>query len=372
LIELNLSQPALAYLHNTIIMPEDYDISQIQVISSLEAIRKRPGMYFRTIGDKAIEQFVYELVSNVADCYLSSTATWVSVAIDEGTIIVSDDGPGLPFDVPSGDITDISMATKFLTTMHFTGSEDGHAPHVHVKDRMGMGLAVLNAVSSQLKIQSWRDGTLWEQEFSRGVPLYQARIVDRSTANPAEQSGTKIAITPDPEIFPAAHPQWDVVRWHLFETAHLVRGLEIRFQRERFYAPQGLLQLLPFLSFIDRSNPLICPHASPQPFQATVKSQDISIDAVAYGSIDSSQPHIYSWVNGAMSPAGGSHVTGFLSALAAVGWQPASLLIHVVMFDPEFAGPTRTQLAVPKIAEIVKEALTELLQQHLLLHHPID
>ncbi len=353
-------------------MPEDYDVSQIQVISGLEAIRKRPGMYFGTTGDKAIEQFVYELVSNVADCYLSSTATWVSVAIDEGTIIVSDDGPGLPFDVPSGDVTDMSMATKFLTTRHFTGSEDGHAPHIHVKHGMGVGLAILNICSSQLKVQSWRDGVLWEQEFSRGVPLYPARIVESEIVNLKEQRGTKIEVTPDPEIFPAAHPRSDVVRWHLFETAHLVRGLEIRFQRERFYAPQGLLQLLPFLGFIDRSDSFMRSNTSHRPFQATVKSQDISIDAVAYGFSDSSQPHIYSWVNGALSPAAGSHVTGFLEALAAVGWQPASLLIHVIMFDPEFAGPTRTQLAVPKIAEIVKEALIELLQQHLLLHHPID
>jgi DNA gyrase subunit B len=350
------------------IMSEDYDTSQIQIISSLAAIRQRPGMYFGTTSAKATEQFVYELVANVVDCYLSGTATWVSVEIDQGTITVIDDGPGLPFEVPS-DMAGISVATKFLTTMHLTGSEDGHAPHVHVKYQMGRGLAILNITSAQLKIQSWRAGVLWEQEFSRGVPRYPARMV---TTNQVGQSGTKIEITPDPEIFPAAHPRSDVVRRHLFETVHLVRGLEIRFQRERFYAPQGLIQLLPFLSFIDNADPLMRPHTGPRPFQATLKSQDVSIDAVADGSNDSSPPHIYSWVNGAISPAGGSHVTGFLAALTAVGWQPASLLIHVIMFDPEFAGPTKTRLAVPKIAEIVREALTEPLQQHLLLHHPID
>jgi DNA gyrase subunit B len=348
-------------------MSEDYDTSQIQVISSLEVVRKRPGMYFGTTDAKAIEQFIHELVSNVADCYLSDTATWVSVEIDQGTITVIDDGPGLPFDIPS-DMAGISMATKFLTTMHFTGSEDGHAPHIHVKHRMGVGLAILNVCSSRLKIQTWRDDRLWEQEFSRGMPLHPARIVDlQSTIVSVERQGTKIEITPDPEIFTTVQPRSDVVRWHLLETAHLVSGLEIRFQRECFHAPQGLIQLLPLLSFIDRSDPSIPLHTANQPFQATLKSQNVSIDAVAYGYSDSSQVNIYSWVNGALSPAAGSHVTGFLAALAAVGWQPASLLIHVIMFDPEFAGPTRAQLAVPKIVEIVQSALLEPLQQHLLL-----
>jgi DNA gyrase subunit B len=96
---------------------------------------------------------------------------------------------------------------------------------------------------------------------------------------------------------------------------------------------------------------------------------------VAWGNINASQSstttQTYSWVNGGISAAGGSHVDGFKLALQEVQWQPAGLMINVTMFDPEFAGPTKTRLVVPKIAEIVKEALTEALQQHLLLHHSI-
>jgi DNA gyrase subunit B len=352
-------------------MSEDYDTSQIQVISSPADVRKRPGMYFGSTTAAATEQFVYELVANVADCYLSGTATFVSVKIDAGKITVNDDGPGLPFDI-SSEINGVSVATKLLTVMHYSGSADGHAPHVHIRSSLGVGLAVLNFASSQLKIQSWRAGVLWQQEFQQGVPLTNPSIVDTSTS----QRGTMIEITPDPEIFGGSQPRSNVVRWRLFETAHLVRGLEIRFQQERFHAPQGLVQLIPFMNFIDRSDPFLPPITMPPPFHLTVRSHDISIDAVAWGNIHSSQSsevtQTYSWVNGGISAAGGSHVTGFMTALQQIQWQPAGLMINVTMFDPEFAGPTRTQLAVPKIAEIVSKALTDPLQQHLLSEKEIN
>ncbi|WP_310489369.1 ATP-binding protein [Chamaesiphon sp. VAR_69_metabat_338] len=337
-------------------MPEDaYNSEQIQVISGIEGVRKRPGMYFDRTDSFGTEQFVYELVSNTLDCYLAGTATFVSVEIDEGNITVVDDGLGLPFD-RSSNIPGMSLATEFLTVLHSTGSRDGHAPHVHTRNIHGVGLAILNAASSQMKIQSWRDGVLWEQRFERGVPLYEQTIIDRGTGR-----GTRIEVTPDPELFPGSQPRLDVVRRNLFETAHLVKGIEIRLNRERFYAPQGLVQLLPFMganvNLDDRHNSFL-------PFHTTVKSDRVLIDAVAYGSITSKQPIIYSWVNGGVSAEDGSHVNGFLKALQQVNWQPALVLIHVVMFDPEFAGPTKTKLVAPKIAKIVRGALREPLEQY--------
>jgi DNA gyrase subunit B len=140
-------------------MPEDaYNSEQIQVISGIEGVRKRPGMYFGRTDSFGTEQFVYELVSNTLDCYLSGTATFVSVEIDGGNITVVDDGSGLPFDRPSN-VVGMCLATEFLTILHSTGSRDGHAPHVHARNINGVGLAILNAASSQMKIQSWRDGS---------------------------------------------------------------------------------------------------------------------------------------------------------------------------------------------------------------------
>jgi DNA gyrase subunit B len=332
-----------------------YDRQQIQVISSVEGVRKRPGMYFGSTDSRGMELFVYELVANVLDAYLAGTATFVSVDLDENTIIVVDDGQGLPFDVPS-DIEGISLATKSLTTLHFTGTEDGHAPHVHVQYAGGMGLAVLNAASSTMKIQSWRDGVRWEQRFCQGIALDIPSIVEYGN-----QRGTRIEITPDPEIFTGTKLRSSMIRWHLFETAHLVKGIEIRFGRERFYAPEGLVQLLPF---IDRSFLA----ANILPFHKTLKVEGVSIDAVASGQLASNKPKIHSWVNGGMSELGGSHVEGFLAALDEFEWNPAVVLIHVVMFDPAFAGPTKAKLDVPSIAELVRSTLIKPLQQYLSSH----
>jgi DNA gyrase subunit B len=113
-------------------MPENsYDTQHIQVISSIEGVRKRPRMYFGSTDSSGMELFIYELVANVLDAYLAGMVTFVSVDLDSNTITIVDDGQGLPFDLPS-DIAGISLATKSLTTLHFTGTEDGHAPHVQV------------------------------------------------------------------------------------------------------------------------------------------------------------------------------------------------------------------------------------------------
>jgi DNA gyrase subunit B len=330
-----------------------YDTQQIQVISSVEGVRKRPGMYFGSTDVRGMELFVYELVANAIDAYLAGMATFVSVDLDENRIIVVDDGQGLPFDVPS-DINGISLATKSLTTLHFTGTEDGHIPHVHVHYASGMGLAVLNAASSTMKIQSWRDGVRWEQNFCQGIALDIPSIVEYG-----DRCGTRIEITPDPEIFKGAKLRSSMIRWHLFETAHLVKGIEIRFGRERFYAPEGLVQLLPFID-IDRSSLT----ANRLPFHKTLKVDRVLIDAVASGQLLSNKPKIYSWVNGGISELSGSHVDGFLAALDELAWNPAVVLIHVVMFDPAYAGPTKAKLDVPSIAELVRSTLIKPLQDY--------
>jgi DNA gyrase subunit B len=223
-----------------------------------------------------------------------------------------------------------------------------------------VGLAVLNAASSRMKIQSWRDGVHLEQRFERGIPLGEPTMIDRGTGR-----GTRIEVTPDPELFKGAKPRLDVVRQKLFEMAHLVKGIEIRLNRERFHAPRGLVQLLPFLDS-HKCDQFGHPIRHQPPFQVTIQVDNVLIDAVAAGTSQleenqklSIEPQIYAWVNGTATAVGGSHVKGFLAALSDVDWQPVLIMIHVVMFDPEFAGPTKAKLDVPKIAKIVKAALLE-------------
>lgn len=315
----------------------------------IQAIRRRPAMYFGSAGVRGTEQFVYELVANVLDAYLVNQATFVNVTLDGATISVVDDGPGLPFDEPS-DIEGVSLATKFLTSIHRTRSYNEHAPHVHII-RHGVGLAPINATSLQLTVKSWRSGMRWEQRFSKGIAQGSADIIEQGNGR-----GTKIEVTPDPEVFRQVQPRAGVIRKALFETAHLFGGLRVGFNEERFYAPQGL-EMLGYILLTRQTD------ANNAPFHVTLHYENILIEAAAFGETRS-QTHTFSWVNGARTPDNGSHVEGFLQVLQEINWKPALSLIHVVMYDPRFAGPTRSKLDVPHIKEVIQDALREPLYQY--------
>ena len=323
-------------------MPEDISNEEI-----IEGIRRRPAMYFGSTGARGIEQFIYELVSNVLDLYLINQATLVRVELNKTAISVIDDGPGLPFDKPS-DLEGVSLATKFLTYVHITRSQDEHAPHIHMT-RLGLGLAPLNVVSSQLIVQSWRAGVLWQQHFVQGVAQGPAIVVEHGN-----DRGTRIHVVPDPEIFGQTEPRIGVIRGALFETAHLFSGLRIDFHGERFQVANGL-QMLGFMLLRSFS---LSGGSKPLPFHVTLQTENVRIEVAVFGE-QRSRPQMLSWVNGARTPDHGSHVEGLSRALKEVGWRPALSLIHIVMFDPAFAGPTATKLDVPHIREVIQNNLRE-------------
>jgi DNA gyrase subunit B len=363
-------------------MPEDlntpenttaeYDASLIQVLPQLdypeiiELVRYRPGLYFGSTDAPGIEHLIYELVSNVLDLYLVSRATFVKVTLNGNRIIVADDGPGFAFDEPS-DIPGISLATKSLTHVHWTGSEDNHAPHVHMTN-WGLGIAPIGYVTAQFNIQSWRKGALWEQRFVRGIAQDIPKIIRQGNDSLSETRGTTIELIPDPEIFGESRARPNVVRKALFETAHLTAGLKIGFQEEQFHAPTGLEML--GLLLLDP----VCPsmyNENPTPFHLKLRHENIAIEAAVLGrkksypnSSKKSSTRQLSWVNGANTPQHGSHINGLKQALQEIGWNPELMLVHVVMFDPVFAGPVKSQLDVPHIQEIVKGTLLEPLRQH--------
>ncbi len=352
-------------------MSEDYSADLIQVLTIPEGVRRRPAMYFGSVGSAGLGQFVYELVANVIDLYLVDRATFVQVGIAGGTISVSDDGPGLPFDEPSAIEEGISRAEQYFTYPHTTRSQDNHAPHIHLIS-MGLGLSVLNAGSSQVHVRSWRSGKLWEQHFAKGKALCPAHILEQG-----EGRGTQLHFTPDPEIF--GESQFDLlsIRKTLFETSHLFSGLRIGLQEEWFHVPKewglkmlgGMLQgelLYSQVTIYDRMK-------SVEGFHLAVRHTDVFIEVAIIGEqqpLPRRRPreftasHMASWVNGARTCEHGSHVAGLKDALRRVHWQPELSLIHVVMYDPEFAGPTRNQLDAPHIRKAVREALRLPLLEH--------
>jgi DNA gyrase subunit B len=355
----------------------EYDASLIQVLPQLnypeiiEQIRYRPGLYLGSTAAPGIEHLIYELVSNVLDLYLVNRATFVQITLKGEKIIVADDGPGFAFDEPS-DIAGISLATKSLTHIHWTGSEDNHAPHVHMTS-WGLGIAPIGYVAAQFNIQSWRKGALWEQRFVRGIAQDIPKIIRQGRDSLRETQrgrGTTIELIPDPEIFGESRARPNVVRKALFETAHLTAGLKIGFQEEQFHAPTGLEML--GLLLLDPVCPWMYNENLP-PFHIKLRHENTAIEAAVLGRKKSdpndskkSPTRQLSWVNGANTPQHGSHVNGLKQALQEIGWNPELMLIHVVMFDPVFAGPVKSQLDVPHIQEIVKNTLLEPLRQHYL------
>ena len=296
-----------------------------------------PGAY-------GLSSIVYELVGNSIDEFLRGNASEVQVRFEEGAVEVFDDGLGLPFDEPSEGAA--SRVEDFLTTPHFTRSASGHAPHVHLEQR-GVGLAVINALSAEVEITSVRSGKAWQQVFRQGSAVGTAKNI-----NAPFQRGTRVRVVVDREIFEDRF-QFDTraIRAKLFEAAHLFPGLVLGTDSERFRSENGLGDLAamrssykPFGSSIDA-------------FNADV--EDVQIQFAAIRPLGQSDPscEILSWANGSRTTEHGDHVSGVRDIVAEQGWWPSTILIHVVMQSPEFAGPTRGRLNAPHVRDLVARAI---------------
>lgn len=331
-----------------------YKASQIKSLSEQEKIREniyiRPGMFFGKTDERGVEQFIYELVANGIDRFVVGKATFIKVQLEGNTITVSDDGDGLPFDEQTG--RKRSLATQFLTEVHFTPSGDAHNPHIHLVG-LGLGAACLNIASSFFEVESWRNGSLWRQTFVKGRPRQEATIIKKGTGK-----GTTIRLTPHFDIFGNCQPRTAVVRKVLFEVAHLFAGLKVHFQEECFFAPEGLKMLGSIL--IDRA---VAYEVDREPFYAKLKYEDIEIEAAAFDD-NSTQEKILSWVNGVRTVDLGSHVAGFQAALHSINWNPQIIFIHVIMHNPCYAAPIKTKLDVPEVEKKIKQALKEPLQEY--------
>ena len=325
-----------------------YDISKIKVLSSNEAVRKRPGMYFGECDCRGVERLIFELAANGIDFYLANKATTVEVYVADEEIIIKDDGPGFPFEKTSSDGT--PWVENYLTHLHTTPSLIGHAPHVHLIFH-GVGLAAVNSGSIKFQVESWRENKLWQQVFSCGEACHQQRVI-----NEGNGKGSVIRFKPDPEIFSDTKPRIGVVRNLLFESAHLFPGLRIKLNEEVFLSADGLKDLIHgYLQqdTISQSGELI------EPFHFHGKAGDIDIQVSAAGVTENGLLQKHSWVNGVRTAEHGSHVKGLKAALSASKWKPKALLIHVIMYEAQYAGPTKDRLFVPKVEKIVKSCVID-------------
>lgn len=314
-------------------------------------VRTRPGMYFGCTTERGVVHVVNELVANGIDLFLHGTARQVSVTTEDDTITYSDDGPGLPYDVRGPG--DRSLAEYYLTHHHTTPTADDHAPHIHLHVlSQGLGLMCVNAVCERLTVRTWRSDNLWEQHFARGLPVAPPQIIQRGSGK-----GTCITFRLDSEVFKAKLPCPRTMRRLIFDSAHLFPGITLALGREVFHAPNGLADLasLYYSQAAAQWQP-------PVPFAFHARHDDVEVNVGVIGE-STGQPFFRSWANGSRTELHGTHLDGLRDALRSVRWRPAVAMIHVVMQQPEFAGPTRARVANDKVRKIVRECLKPALRE---------
>ena len=299
---------------NTVVT-EEYGADQIQVLEGLEAVRKRPGMYIGSTGPRGLHHLVYEIVDNSIDEALAGFCTHIEVEIHPDNIIsVRDNGRGIP--VAIHDKMGIPTLTVVLTVLHAGGKFGGSGYKVS-GGLHGVGSSVVNALSEWMEAEVSRDGHIHYQKFSRGNAVCDMKIIGDT-----EATGTLIRFKPDPEIFTeTTEYDFDVLERRLRESAFLNAGLSITLTDSR--DPENVVQkvycyeggLSSFVEYINKSRALTPLHTPPIHISTTIGDKSAEV-AMAYN--DSYNEIILSFANNVHTIDGGTHETGFKTALTRV------------------------------------------------------
>jgi DNA gyrase subunit B len=361
-----------------------YTAKDIQVLEGLEAVRLRPGMYIGSTDQRGLHHLVYEILDNSVDEAMAGFCTRVDITIDQdGLVTVSDDGRGIPVDLHP--TTGRSALETVMTVLHAGGKFGGGAYKV-TGGLHGVGASVVNALSSHLKAEVRRDGWTYSQEYQQGHPQGD---VARGKRDPSH--GTTISFMPDAGIFPVVEYDFEVLADHFRTVAYLNQSLEIRFvsywhqeQRkgdiERTYCFDGGIANL--VSSINRNRHTM--QRSPFYFQ---KSQDDTMVEVAVQYNDSFTETVLAFANCINTTEGGTHLTGFRSALTRVindyarrqGFlkedqgnligddvrEGLAAVISVKLTAPQFEGQTKTKLGNAEVRSTVESVVSEGLSRYL-------
>ncbi len=362
---------------------ERYDESQIQVLEGLEAVRRRPGMYIGSTSTKGLHHLIYEVVDNSIDEALAGVCNLIKVTLhQDGSVSVIDNGRGIPVKIhPTVGKPTLEVA---LTILHAGGKFDGKGYKV-TGGLHGVGVSVVNALSEWLIAEVKRDGGLYRQEYSRGLPTTD--VVKIRDIDP-DDTGTTISFLPDKEIFEDTNFKYEVVAQRLRELAFLNKGVNIELEEEKtglrnvFHFEGGIIS---FVKHLNRNKDVV--HSEPIYGQGVKDDVDVEF-AMQYN--DSYVENLYSFANTIHTHEGGVHETGFKSALTRVfndyarkvgmikdGKESLSgddiregmtAILSVKLSNPQFEGQTKTKLGnshVRGIAEsIVADSLSTYLEEN--------
>jgi DNA gyrase subunit B len=355
-----------------------YTAKDITVLEGLEPVRKRPGMYIGSTGSRGLHHLAYEVVANSVDEALAARCDLVEVTIHpDESMTVKDNGSGIPVDVMKEQ--GLPALTVVLTKLH-AGGKFGQGGYKVSGGLHGVGISVVNALSEWLVAEVQRDGKTWSQEFARGEPTTKMKAI-----GPTKDTGTTISFKPDAEVF--EETEWDT-EWlvqRLRETAFLTKGLRIVLvderegeHREEFHAAGGIRD---FVTHINRAKEPIHKHSVY--FEG---ESDQGYVEIAMQWNNSYAESVFSFANNINTHEGGSHLSGFRSALTATLNKVArdrgllkekednlegedvreglAAVISVKLAEPQFEGQTKTKLGNPGMEGLVKQVVNQKLAQY--------
>jgi len=340
---------------------ESYSEQSIVVLSGLEAVRRRPGMYIGGTGSAGLHHMLWEIVGNSVDEHLRGHASYVRVEIEGDAISVEDDGRGIPVD-PHPQDPARSVLEVVLTTLH--ASADFRADHVHVSPGLvGVGAPVVNALSERLDAEVWRDGRHHQQSYARGIPLGPVRELGRAT-----RTGIRITFRPDFTILDPGAWRRSRIKRRLREIAAMCPAFTTILDHSAVRCPNGLADHARYLA--RRARPLCAP------VRITGSRDGVDVDAALLWT-DAARPCIRGFV-GTSPTRAGTHLQGlglgmfgalatldparfatvYPSAFAEVMEQGLVAAINVMLRDPRFGNPSREQLVNPEVREAVAALVT--------------
>jgi DNA gyrase subunit B len=363
-----------------------YDAQDITVLEGLEAVRKRPGMYIGSTGVMGLHHLVYEVVDNAVDEALAGFCTEVSVTIHpDNSVTVDDNGRGIPVAIME---KEGKPAVEVVLTVLHSGGKFGEGGGYKVSGGLhGVGVSVVNALSEQLSIEVRRDGHVFTQEYSRGAP--QTELVQGEELAEDAATGTRVTWLADADIFETLDLDFHTLEERLRETAFLTRGLKISIVDERGEGHSATFQyeggILDFVAFLNENKETVHKKVV---FFAAESEEGAAEVAMQWNS--SYQESVHSFANNINTREGGSHLSGFRSALTRTLNKYArdhSLLkekednlsgedvregltavVSVKLRDPQFEGQTKTKLGNPGMAgfveAIVNQGLGEFLEEN--------
>ena len=368
----------------------NYSASNIQVLEGLEAVRKRPAMYIGDISEKGLHHLVNETVDNSIDEAMAGYCTHIEVVINEdNSITVQDNGRGIPVDEHKK--LHKSALEVVMTVLHAGGKFDKGSYKVS-GGLHGVGVSCVNALSSRMLSQVFRDGKIYQQEYERGVPLYPVKVVGET-----ELRGTRQQFWPDATVFTTTTYQWDIIARRMRELAFLNAGITItlkdlrpneegKTKEEVFHAKDGLKE---FVRYVDRHRT----HLFDDVIYLKTEKQNIPIEVAVMYNTDYSE-NIHSYVNNINTIEGGTHLTGFRIALtrtlkkyadndpviakqiekAKIEIAPEDFregltaVISIKVAEPQFEGQTKTKLGNSEVSGAVQQAVGEALSNYLEEH----